>query len=153
MKRYLIAAILVLSGNALFAQTTTIRYYYDKNNRMTGYVYEELFQRGFEYDPTGNVIGRNNENPATGADEIPSGENECLAVPNPFGESGFRILLPVDVKTADIRLFDLTGKHVSVNYISGTHEVYVEAGHLAAGIYLCRITYDGFTCNIKVLRK
>lgn len=153
MKRYLIAIILILSGTAAHAQTKTVHYYYDNSNRMTGYVYEGLFQRSVVYDPTGNVIGRNNEFPSTGASEIPREENDYIVFPNPFGESGFRLTLPAEAKNLDIKMYDLTGKPIPVNYTHGAGQVHVEAGHLAAGLYLCRITYNGSARNIKILKQ
>lgn len=153
MIKYLIATILILSGTTVCAQKKTIRYYYDNSNRITGYVYEGLFQRSFEYDPTGNVIGRNNEFTSTGVVESPQEDNEYIAFPNPFGESGFRLTLPAEARNIDISMYDLTGKSIPVNFIHGPEQVLVEAGHLAPGLYLCRVTYNGSARNIKVLKK
>lgn len=152
MKKYLITGILVLIGNAVYSQTKTVQYYYDKNNRMTGYAYEGLFQRGLRYDPAGNLVARNNEIMQTGSELIPENIN-MASYPNPFGESGFVIDVDTDQKNIDILLFDMTGKLVPVQYSHNNGKIHVAAGHLSPGVYLCRITYNRQILTMKVLRK
>jgi hypothetical protein len=75
--------------------------------------------------------------------------NSLAAYPNPFNgisEIGFQI---ADWAEVDLRVFDLLGREVAVllneRRAPGKHAVRFDAGALASGVYVCRMTAGSFS--------
>jgi hypothetical protein len=68
--------------------------------------------------------------------------------PNPMGrEASLQFGAPAPARVA-IRLYDVTGREVrtlaDADYAAGWHRVPIESRGLPSGVYLCRMTADGF---------
>ena len=74
--------------------------------------------------------------------------------PNPFNPvSIINYQIPKTGFVA-IKLYDLLGKEVAVLYDNiqqaGYYKAIVDGANLSSGVYLCRITAEGFTKTIKM---
>jgi hypothetical protein len=70
--------------------------------------------------------------------------------PNPWKETTeIRYTLPGDVKTADILIFDLTGKLLKTLPATGSGSVFLKGSDLKAGIYSYTLVIDGAIVDTK----
>ena len=93
-----------------------------------------------------------------GTDTVPKGFKLLRNSPNPFGSEGTRIQFRLTVPNQiELALFDTLGRKVSTldagQRAAGLHEVRLGGAHLLSGVYFCRLTVDGRTDALKIVRR
>ncbi len=105
------------------------------------------------------AISKSNHSPANTSGELPDNADKIIAFPNPVTNTAHLSFSVSKSGPASIRLFDLTGKLLSVLYSQPVeknkqYQVNVEAGKLTPGVYICSLqTAAGISQQKLVLKK
>jgi hypothetical protein len=81
----------------------------------------------------------------------PSATSGIIVYPNPF-TSNITVMLP-EIKTASLRITDLSGRSVFSRQISGTSIIEIPDNQFDAGIYFCTVTQGGNVYSTKIVKQ
>ncbi len=147
-------------GSADFTDPVLVEWV--NNELFTSVDYRGAFEPGISFDAqwTGDWTNFNPQmtdyNPVqTGVDDLPVVHNLLQSYPNPFNPAT-RIMF--NVPTAGrvmLKVYDIAGKAVATlinkDMAAGSYETAFNAPQLASGVYLCRLSGNGFEATQKLI--
>lgn len=114
---------------------------------------------GWAVGNNGTILRTSNGGGPTGVAGVPADHPSSFTLlppyPNPGNPSANVMFTIPRSAFVDVRLYDVLGREaarvLSRNLEPGTHTATLQGANLAAGTYLCRITFEGETLTAKVL--
>ena len=137
----------VKGGGALvYAPSTDALYALKGNNTRGFYMYWPLAAFGTSFSANSNEMANSSTLQLS---------NSLRVAPNPFTNAATIAYSLPKAGNASLKLYDVTGKLVSVlaqGYVTaGSHSARVEAATLAHGIYLLKLTTEGYSTTKKLI--
>jgi len=143
-----IFSLVVLAGNAQIS----IKYAYDKNNRLKGFEYP-TFIRSYFYDQTGNLVKKNSDPSLFNALPFNSPDKTINVFPNPLTGNVFFIVAPGGSEIKKVSLFDLKGAKIPLSTELTSIPASVKAvGQLYPGIYFLHVLEGKTTHTLKLVK-